>query len=57
VVCEPQALARSAIDGNLQPFDDGLPLVRDSLSLQRLAFRFRLGLLDHQNLVKTSQME
>ncbi len=40
------------LDGNLQAFDDRLALVGDSLSLQRLAFRFRLGLLDHQNLLR-----
>ena len=39
------------LDRVLQALDDGLALVGDALALQRFAFRFGLGLLDHEDLL------
>src|SRR5437870_13613958 len=42
-------------DRGLQPFDDGLPLICDPLSLESLAFRFGLGL--HRSEEHTSELQ
>jgi hypothetical protein len=40
------------LDRALQAFDDCAALVGDALALQRLALRFRFGLLHHQDLLR-----